>query len=253
MRKTIFILGILLVLVFSGCAKQYVCSDGKTVSDPALCIVKETPAPITNIPSEPKQEVVQQPVEQPKPVVKEIDVDIQKLFDKAKTMTNYEYDYTAPKNGFVARVSVLNNNLKILFTKGPQVYLGYKYDTVYFDTVKKSAVAMCTTLGDCENMTAAKQEDYNRVYVKTPLELIDEVVYAKLTGEEMMDNRNSKVVDYKLSDGETGRMWIDIFYGVPLKRLFTMDGEQVSATYFSFSKDSAKAVEVVVPAKAEFI
>lgn len=251
MRKTIFVTGIFVVLLLSGCATQFVCQDGRTVSNPSMCTAKTsektTEKPATNIPSSQPQQQTQQPV------TKEIDPEIQKLFDKAKNITNYEYDYTAPKNEFVGQVMVLGNNMKIVFTKGPQVYMGYKYDTVYFELAKKTAVAMCTTLGDCENMTAAKQEDYDRVYVGTIQDVIDQVIYAKETGEEMLDNRNCKVVNYKLLNGETGRMWIEKWYGVPLKRLYTMEDQQVSATYFSFSKDSVKEVEVKVLEKAEFV
>ena len=254
MRKMILVLGLLMVFLLAGCAKQYVCSDGKTVSDPSMCVVevKEEPKPepvnpINNLPVTP---VV--PVEEVKPVVKEIDVAIQKLFDKAKISTNYAYDYTAPKNLEVVKVYVLDNDMKLFLGKRPEMLGNFEYTDAFFENDKKSVVLMCLQVGSCDDTTAALKSDYDTLHVKTVMEVIDEVVYAKISGDEMLNGKYAHVVDYKLLSGEEGTMWVDKWFGTPMKKTFTKNGEKVSETYFNFDTGVVKESDVTVPGNAVF-
>lgn len=237
--------------LLSGCAKQFVCADNKIVSDPSLCVVeeKEESKPVANpINNLPVEKTIT--VEQPKAVEKEIDSAIQKLFDKAKKFTNYEYEYTAPKNVNIVKVSVMNNSMRLNVGKRPERINNFQYTDVFFEKDKKNAVLMCLQVEYCDNTKTALKADYDSLYIKTVMELIDEVTYAKVTGDEMVNNKDAYVVNYKLLNGEEGRMWIDKWYGTPLKKSFTKNDEVITEAYSNFLTNVVKELYVKISSEA---
>ena len=117
MNKAIFVLSMVLALMLSGCATQFVCDDGTTVTDPSMCPVEEVEEEeeeqVVVIEEEEEEEPVAE--EEVKPVTKAIDDDVQKLFDKVTKYNNYEYTYIAPKNEYVKEVKVMGDLIKEVF------------------------------------------------------------------------------------------------------------------------------------------
>ena len=55
-----------------------------------------------------------------------------------------------------------------------------------------------------------------KYYRKTPIDWIESVTYAEKVAEEQMQQRNVWQLKYT-EDGKTVTMWVDEYYGVPLK------------------------------------
>ncbi len=163
------------------------------------------PAPAINQPTasiEPKQE---------------ISSDVKELLDKSKTkVKNIYYKYRGPET------EKLGNNIFDFYVKGTKVkYLPYReikaldkpesYNSVYIDTIAKTAQTYCD---DRACIYKGKKGDlnYNDAYIQTIFDWINGLTKAVKVGEEVIDDRNVWKIDTN-----KGTMWIDTFYGIPLK------------------------------------
>lgn len=258
MNKILSVVFIMLLLVLGGCATKYVCDDGSTVTDPLMCAAEE--------PEEDEEEeqeilIIEEEKEEPKaeevkPVIKNIDKNVKDLFDKVREEDNFQYLYKAPKNAYTKKVYVMGDYIREVY-EGDQ-YVGddgrlsdNRYDTIYIDTSKRTAYRMCRE-EVCENTTLAKQVSYNEFYDGTFIGLIDSVVIAKDTDRsEMVEGRKTIVIDYKLENNQEGRMWIDQWYGIPMKLEYAdSDGEKTSEEFSGYEPDSVTEGMVRMPAIA---
>ncbi len=258
MKKILFVLSIMLIIMLSGCATKYVCDDGSTVTDPTEC-----KAEAEEEEEDDKQEVVmmdeeeeEEKEEEVKPVLKNIDPNVQALFDKVKAKNNFQYLYKAPKGEFSKKVYVRGKFIKEEYL-GDQYVDGGKlsdnrYDTIFFDTDRKTAYRMCLDKELCENTTLAKKLSYNEYYMGTMIGLIDSISVGKDTDRtEMVGGRKTIVIDYKLEDNQEGRMWIDQWYGTPMKLEYLgSDGKKTSEEFSEYEPDSVTEGMVKMPAVA---
>jgi hypothetical protein len=67
----------------------------------------------------------------------------------------------------------------------------------------------------------------------------------------MMYEKQSKVVEYTDTDGISGKMWIDSYFGVPMRKEFTVDGNPETEIFYGFSKGGVTEGMVTVPGDLE--
>ena len=144
----------------------------------------------------------------------EISADVKDLLTKYKTKVNsIHYNYRGPQTG---------SNFFEFYVKGTKIkYLPYRetkvldkresYDSIFIDKTSKTAQSYCLApyciyKGKKENL------NYADVYISTIFDWIDSITQAKKVGEEIIDDRST----WKL-DTNQGILWVDTFYGIPLK------------------------------------
>lgn len=253
MKRIISLLIILFLIVLAGCAKQYVCPDGTTVLDPNMC-KKEEPKTIEII-EEPKKPIVEEieeieEKEEPKVIVKEIDQEIQEFIDKVNAYDNYEFRYTPADSAYSMEVAVKGDRLSYQFkdyTK--QQDIDEFYDIVVLDLTQKTAYQYCESKTKCSdaNREFTRQIDYEDRKIPTLQEVMDSLVITKIIGDEMMMQRSSKKVEYTDTDGISGTMWIDKFFGTPLRKEYTVGDREKTEIFDAFSKGGVTEGMVTVP------
>ena len=172
--------------------------------------VREVSKPIT----EPETKVdVKQPVEKAIEPKQEIATEVKELLDKHKTrVKSIYYKYRGPETG---------SNFHEFYIKGNKIkykpYLEIKsldkpdsYDTIFIDKTAKTAQSYCIA-AYCAYKGKKSDLNYGEAYISTMFDWID-VTEAKKVGEEVISNRNT----WKIDTGK-GILWIDAFYGIPLK------------------------------------
>ena len=143
--------------------------------------------------------------------------EVRQLLDKSKTrVNNIYYKYRGPET------TNIGFNIIEFYVKGNKIkYLPYRelkaldrpesYDVIYIDKLLKTAQTYCD---DRTCIYKGKKGDlnYNDAYILTIFDWINGITQANKVGEEVIDDRNV----WKVETNE-GILWLDIFYGIPLK------------------------------------
>ncbi|MEK6809404.1 MAG: hypothetical protein AABY40_01900, partial [Nanoarchaeota archaeon] len=176
-------------------ATKYVCPDGSTVSDSALCPQAEE-----------KEAAV---------VETSTTSEVEELLAKSKNVVSMSYDYKRvdqplekPLKVWIKKVTVkqeLPTQTNILNSK--------EMDIIVFNTLAKTANAYCESKKYCIKTGDIGAVDYNQYYLKTPLDWIEGVSSAKKKGEARLANRDVWILQL---EGEV-IMYVDTFFGVPLR------------------------------------
>jgi hypothetical protein len=213
MRKSI--LGIItllaLALFIASCtpaAQYYICSDGRKVSDPAMC-----PPPVN--PEQPKaQAVPENPVDETM-----ISEAAQKLFSNLARVSTVSFAHVESPAVLPDKVyAASRQRMKVTLMSKERFTVNDAYDTVYLDLVNKTAVAYCENRDDkvCPNRDNEYPVDFEDYFVETPFGWVDKLTKADLTNRsKTIENRDADEVLFEI-DGESGVMFAARFYGLPL-------------------------------------
>ena len=175
------------------------------------CATQQTPTPTTQQPTD--KQTTQQPAQQPTQQKQTISTEVQELLSKHKTkVSSIRYNYRGPETG---------DNFHKFYIKGTKIkyepYLEIKtldkqesYDTIFIDTAANTAQSYCVA-AYCTYQGLKGNLNYNEAYIDTILDWLN-VAQASKLGEEVIDSRST----WKIQT-EKGILWIDTFYGVPLK------------------------------------
>ncbi|MFH1072994.1 MAG: hypothetical protein V1743_06210 [Nanoarchaeota archaeon] len=262
MKTRIFLLSVLAVIsaFLISCTQQpvqcigpptqtYACPDASIVTNIAQCPVQPLQENKTQEPLEPVEP------EMPEEDIPSLPDEVKDAFDKAKeTVTSYQYKYIGPPNDKDV-FAVLVKGTKMKVTR-PQ-YANYletdRYDTVYLDLEKKTAVAYCLVYTPvCKDKTKAFYPGYEKYLFKTPFDWIEEIPGGELKGSEQVNGRNAWRVEY--SSGENlHKVWIDEHYGIPIKIQIGLESKDISSLqklvtyeYKELGINSVEDKEVVV-------
>lgn len=187
-------------------------------------------------------------------VVDEIDPEIQEFIDKVNTYDNYQYTYTGPDSAYSMEVSVKDDRMRYYFKDYTKEYSKFEfYDNVVLDTAQKTAYQYCESKSKCsdENRGFTRQVDYADRKIPTLQEVMNSIVKAEIVGDEMMMSKSSKKIEYTDTDGINGVMWIDKFFGVLLRKEYTVGDEDKAEIFDAFSKGGVTEGMVTVPSNLE--
>ncbi|MBW2976533.1 hypothetical protein KY347_03755 [Candidatus Woesearchaeota archaeon] len=171
---------------------------------------------------------------------KEIPAELIELLGTAgKKVQGLSYSYKGPEtNNFLYEFYVKGDNVKYILNPS------YKtvdvdedaYDAVYLDKKLKTAQAYCDSK-KCIAKGKKADLDYNEANIMTPLDWLESIESAEKSGEEQIESRNTWIVATN-----NGKIWIESFYGVPLKAEFENSVYEFKKMGFNTVKD-----EDVVP------
>ena len=203
MDKKYFVLSALLalLLIVSACAKSPQVSQTDTIQEE------------TNQETVPKPEEEKVEEQVPIPPQQSIPFEIKELFDKSKTRsTSVYYKYRGPETG---------SNFHEFYIKGNKIkykpYLEVKtldqpasYDSIFIDKSARTAASYCEA-SYCSHKGKKADLNYDQAYIPTVFDWI-EVSQAEKIGEEVIESRST----WKIETNK-GTIWLDTFYGIPLK------------------------------------
>ncbi len=142
-----------------------------------------------------------------------IEADVAPLLTLAATkVKSLNYHYKGPET---------NNELYDVFIKGTKTayipderndYSGpTAYNIVFLDTSAKTAMSYCTHQ-TCTPKGKRSDLTYSAVYLATPMDWLVGITAAKKVGTETIEKRAVTIVETN-----KGKMWIENFFGVPMK------------------------------------
>lgn len=155
-------------------------------------------------PTQQKQEISKQ----------EISDDVRELLAKHKDkVKNIYYNYRSPQTG---------SDFYEFFVKGNKIkYLPYReikaldapdsYDSIFIDRAARTAQSYCKE-AYCRYKGKKADLIYQEYYIPTIFDWIDSITQAQKVGEEVIDSKSA----WKL-ETDQGTLWVDLFYGIPLK------------------------------------
>ena len=174
-------------------------------------------APAQQQPQAPAQQPkddVYQPVQKPVTAKQEISAEVKELLNKSNTkIRSIYYKYRGPETG---------SNFHEFYVKGDKIkykpHLEIKsldrpesYDAIFIDKTTDTAQSYCTA-AYCAYKGKKLDLSYANAYLPTVFDWIDGLTKANKVGEEVIDSRST----WKLETNK-GILWVDIFYGIPLK------------------------------------
>ncbi len=205
---------LIVVLLLGGCASQQ-------AAEPAAQQTSGVPEKAATPSAQAQQEV---PAAQGT-----IEADVAPLLKLAATkVKSLNYHYSGPET---------NNDLYDIFIKGTKTayvpfdkndYSGATaYNIIFLDTTSKTAMSYCT---DQTCTPKGKRGDlaYTAVYIATPLDWMVGITSAKKVGTETIEKRAVTIIETN-----KGKMWIENFFGVPMK--IQKDGTTYSFQQVAFN------------------
>lgn len=157
------------------------------------------------------------------PTPRQIDPKVKSMLDKAKDKPNlgYSFYFTTTDNWELwrDRYFIKGSNIKIQLYSVNLYDRDNYFDTVYLNMETKTAFGYCegVTSGRCPNPDREFKLNYDEFIIKTPLDWLADLTYAEWVGAEQFDERLAQMVEYKRIGGNTVRVWLDSFSGIPVQ------------------------------------
>ena len=173
--------------------------------------------------------------------VKEMSAEVKELLSIASNkVKSLRYSYKGPQTkDFFYDFFVKGKNIKYLPNPDYKILDVDEdaYDTIYINRELKTAEGYCDDR-TCRVKGKKANLTYEEVYVWTPLDWLYNIEFAEKTGEELIEQRDT----WKLLTGIGETIWIDTFFGVPLKVEFEGNKYRFQKMTFNDVKD-----EEVIP------
>jgi hypothetical protein len=230
--KIFYVMLVVLLFAVSACVQQTVETQPKPqepaeANVPSETTVTEEAPEIQKVPEDAKE-------------AKEISPEVKELLSKADTrIQSLQYSYNGPETGdFLYNFYVKGGNIKYIPSYTNKVYKAGEdpWDTIYINKEVKTAETYCDDR-TCQIKGKISDLDYDEYYIQTPLDWLSQIESAEKVSEEQIEKRST----WKISTNK-GTMWIDTYYGIPMK--IDSDG-----TVYEFQKMSFNTLkdEDVVP------
>lgn len=199
------------------------------------CAPVETPQTTEQTPSTIEPEVIdteKDTVEEKK----EISADVKELLSKAEQkIKSISYDYKGPEtDDFFYKFYVKGNEIRYILNpvvKDLQLD-DDSYESIFIKKATEFAGGYCTDR-ICKAKGIKATLEYDVVYIKTPFDWFNQIEFAEKLGEELIGKRKT----WKLITDNSGIVWIDAFFGVPLQVEFNGDKYQFTQMTFNDVKD----------------
>jgi outer membrane lipoprotein-sorting protein len=168
---------------------------------------------------------------------KSVDSKLVSLLSKKDDVPNLVYEYSRPPLDPKIYIYHINGNKgKIVMPKFNLYPKGEPYfDTIYFGLNSKTARGYCEFRDICGVKKVDPNEEvelpFAKYYQKNPYDWLKDIpLTAEIVGSEQIETRSTTVVKYK-DAGVEKKIWIDEFYGLPLRVEFKSPLEEYAHTF----------------------
>lgn len=168
--------------------------------------------------------------------------DFDELVRRASSIQSYKYNITDTGIGVENQRFLIHGRfVKRILPEAMQHETGEVFDEVLMDRLTKQAFSHCSKeLCPKPNIDyELERVDYHDYYVPDPMEYLYRTTDGQLIKEEMIGNQYTKVFSANF-EGKPARIWLQEYYGFPLKiivredddsrRTITFDGMMIDAT-----------------------
>jgi len=195
--KKIYIALLVLILLVS-CTTQQPTTPEQPTAEP------EEETPIETI------QEIEETLEEPEEEIIKIPNDIKEILENGKTkLDSYSYNYKSPDSNLKYNMYVKGSNIKITLPEINTEEEGKFYNTIYFDTEKKTAQAYCIGYSACEGKVGkVKDLNYEKEYIETSLDWLDKVTEAEKVDERQIEGRNAVYLETNI-----GKITVESYYG----------------------------------------
>ena len=250
MKRAMTIPAVLIIMsiVLAGCATQYVCPDGTSVSTPEKCKAAESPEPeaasgedtmiaaddplqeaetepepappaesmLSDEETQPKEEAQNQMPEPEEGPANEIIMLLKKgtEYDDGLVYTYYGPEEKNQGDTYSFKGTRVRIDLFLL-----QTFRDLPVTVVYFGIGDPAGEGYCEDIrkGECSDPNKKVSVPAEEVFRKSPFGWAKEVVEARETGSETINNRKALIVEFTSKDGTKGEMWVEAYYGIPMR------------------------------------
>ncbi|MBW2987480.1 hypothetical protein KY336_02920 [Candidatus Woesearchaeota archaeon] len=210
MKKLLFVLLVLSLLVLSACGGEKVMKEEPVAEEP---VVEKEVQPIVEKETKPAE-----PVDCMDPEIKD-------LIAKADTDQLHYYMRETPYFRQQYEVFVKGDKMKIILPEATKFIRGEYFDTVYLDLSTKDAVAYCEDPKRCDDSEEEFAVEYDEYYRLTPMDWAMSLNCADEISTENMFDRDVMLVEYTLN-GKTANMWLYMFNGVTAQMIEDIDASE---------------------------
>ncbi len=147
------------------------------------------------------------------------------LLSKNADAQNYYYLFDANKAGGYY-VSAYGSKIKKEYSDTIRLNNEFSYNKVFLDTSTKKAIAICDKGGiTCRSVWNKAQElpyEMQKIY-PSPVDIARGVRSPKKIGTQVLQERETTIIDYWNGQGMKERLYVDNYYGLPLKQVILGD------------------------------
>ncbi|MDP3990618.1 MAG: hypothetical protein Q8Q01_05450 [archaeon] len=193
---------LLLVFIVSSCSTQFVCSDGSVTDSPDNCQGADV---------QDNSDVVQADE------VVGFPGGLMELIQKGQNVQSFTYDYkeiSKPKEPTYP-YKIYGSTVKRYLPVKTGILNQNELDVIISDRLSKTSLGYCESLKYCIKQGEIGSVDFSEYYVDTPFDWLDRIQRAEIEtkNEELFGRGVWKVI---ANNGEF-TIWIENYYGVPLK------------------------------------
>ncbi|MBS3098487.1 hypothetical protein J4209_06880 [Candidatus Woesearchaeota archaeon] len=174
---------------------------------------------------------------------------IDELLEKTIAIDSFQFFYNITGLNEKRYYYMLGPDIKVAFPTIKHLEDGTPYDTVYMEREKKIAYTYCSKKSCPEKDPYAEPINFSLYNIDTPREKVFILNKAELVREELYKERYYvEVINFTNTDGDNGLMWVQSYYGVPLKlEYLDKEGNKKTLVYENISWDSVRDINVAIP------
>jgi hypothetical protein len=172
------------------------------------------------------------------------------LMRRASKINAYKYTLTDTDMGEDQyKIFTLGRFVKIQLPEVQQYSTGEVFDEILMDKQTKTAFSHCSK-HTCPKPNIDKEleiVEYDDYYIKDPMEYLYKATDADYVKQEMIGNDYTKVFSIKY-DGKPARIWLQEYYGYPLK-IMVKESESTKRTirFEDVTVDATRTGEIDTP------
>ena len=177
--------------------------------------------------------------------------DPRELMIRSSSIISYKYNLTDTGMGVENyRIWTLGRFVKVRFNELRQHSTGEWYDEILMDRLTKTAFSHCSRVY-CPKPDDIDKElekvEYSDYYLRDPMEYLYKTTDLEYMKEEMLGNQYTKVFKATF-EGDEARIWLQEYYGFPLKILVKNDdGTRRTIKFEDMMIDATRRGELDLP------
>lgn len=204
--------------------------------------------------SEPEEAAEEESAEQevPAPIETQLSQEITDILAKSEGISSFEYIYQQSDTAiYTANHYVLGDKMRIEY-RSRQDYEGFMYYDIYIDKAEETAYLVCGDKTQCKGIKG-KEVDFDEFNMETPIEVIPYIDNGEEIGVANVDGKATIIVNYYNKDGNSEKIWLWTYRGMPLKREITKGDTTLTIFYQSMVVNPADKTSLELPEEIEMV